>query len=832
MSKYRRSVRLHSLLSPPFINKTSNFDSDSYKSETELEYESEYENEYKSEDKSGDESENEQDDRDEVIEIKETVLSACVVSCIGQYACEALKVYQPIYTRAFDDIKRPKSICCLCNEKLGGHIYHRPGKEKKGTPCLHLEHTSKGIEFLDNWLIDISQTQNEKIKEQILIALISILTPFASFSFFNKKTFIESDSNSTNTNIDNFNYTSTNTSNINEKLIITQLPRKKIKINNRQQHKRQKPITIISYEQITKIITFITSVLIGLAFPFTKIWLPQILSSLVCKPRLFGSLHRLLTIFYVTSHTDRYERKLANFQMEKADPTHCLVKEKNIWNLAIIDNINFKDKNNGTEEIVELTADTPLFGINSGINKILLTFQEVFQELLDLKNINGKLTYRRNFDAESVKRIILSKLDHRYLGPLPNIIILESGNNPNSDEEILRSAEMYKKDFSLENYDFLDIWHTSKDFCSVLIVLFSSYGLLSLASRLGVRFLDKFELAVDYRSTTRILDLLWVAVEIAINIYINSKKIPFSEIIDGKNDTNICLKVWYLYYKWAGIWKAHKMGVRVGNFDIQRDSLAAAGPLFASAVKSNYITAIAYFLASLATHLRLKEKLNHAGSFKIPHENNDSHHTCFGFDEALKTFGIKFIKKNITGNIIDDKNLKNQIKACQDERKRIDLLMESLWNLVDNLIEIFEMPNPLSYCLFQEYLPIQLHQQGVKRLITCYHNGLEWIKAVYWQEVLKIECRNTWGRRAVEVVRTKFKDYSEQKKAKRKIISQPQDIPQKEEKILEELLVYKEDLPDSAVDKVLHKLSNNWNKTKVKAAWRYRKTKASINNNK
>ncbi|RIA80715.1 hypothetical protein C1645_838194 [Glomus cerebriforme] len=265
--------------------------------------------------------------------------------------------------------------------------------------------------------------------------------------------------------------------------------------------------------------------------------------------------------------------------MKKADPTHHLVKEKNIWNLAIIDNIDFKDKNDGPEEIVELTADTPLFGMNSGINKILLTFQEVFQELLDLKNINGELSYRRNFDAESVKRIILFKLDHGCLGPSPNIIILEPGNNPNSDEEILRSAEMYKKDFSLENYDFLDI----------------------------------------------------VADEAIYHHLI-------------------------------------------------KDSLAATRPLFASAAKSNYTTAIAHFLASLAAHPRLKKKLNHAGSFKIPHENNDSHHTCFGFDEALETFGIKFIKKNITGNIIDDKNLKNQIKACQDERERIDLLMYEYLN--------------------------------------------------------------------------------------------------------------------------------------------------------
>ena len=154
------------------------------------------------------------------------------------------------------------------------------------------------------------------------------------------------------------------------------------------------------------------------------------------------------------------------------------------------------------------------------------------------------------------------------LGPSPNIVILEPGSNPNSDEEILHVTEMYKKDFAMESHSFLDIvadeaiyrrlikcrekwpnirpllgqWHASKDFCSVLIVLFSSYGLLSLASRLGVRFLDKFESVVDYRSTARVLDLLWAAVGIAINIYIAEKEISLSEIMDEEN-THICLKV-------------------------------------------------------------------------------------------------------------------------------------------------------------------------------------------------------------------------------------------------------------------------------------------------
>src|ERR1700722_20754689 len=104
--------------------------------------------------------------------------------------------------------------------------------------------------------------------------------------------------------------------------------------------------------------------------------------------------------------------------------------------------------------------------------------------------------------------------------------------------------------------------------------------------------------------------------------------------------------------------------MRVGNFDIQRDSLAAAGPLFASAAKSNYTTAIAHFLATIATYPQLKKKLFYVSSFKIPHEKND-HHTCFGFDEALEIFGVKFIKQNINGNISEN-SLKNQIKACQN----------------------------------------------------------------------------------------------------------------------------------------------------------------------
>ncbi|PKK64356.1 hypothetical protein RhiirC2_769934 [Rhizophagus irregularis] len=807
------------------------------------------------------------------------------VSCIGQYGCEALKKCDPLCVQAFDNIKRSRSICCSCYEKLGGHIYQRPGRGKKGKTCvnkqLHLEDISKGLEFLD-----------EELKKQILVALVNTFIPFAPHSYYNKET---------------NNPIPISTSKITQppSLFLIKMLFIKFfkKINDNPK------INIDNFKELGRF-----------AFPSLKIWLSRVLASLVRRPQLLSSLRQLLTMCHVTSHTDRYERKLANVRMKNANPTQRLIKKNNIWNLAIIDNIDFKEKSfkfeniydvtresshailriafqiqlpidiirTGPEEMVELTADTPLFGMNSRIDQLLMTFQEVFKELLDFKNINGELSYRKDFDAKSVKDILLSKLDYGCLEPSPNVVILEPGNNLNSDEEILNAAEMYKKEFDLKDYEFLDIvadeaiyrrlikckkkwtklrphlgqWHTSKDFYSVLLVLFSSYGLLSLASRLSVRFLDKLEIDVDYRSTARVLDLLWVAVGIAINIYINLKKINFSEILDGKNDTHICLKVWYLYYRWAGIWKAHKMGMRIGNFSIQKDSLAAAAPLFASAAKSNYTTAIAHYLSTLAAFSQLEEKLRCVGSFKIPREQHEENHICLGFDEALETFGVKYVKQNVIGNTIDEKCLKDQIKAVQDERARIDLLiyeyldnksilpaertsksrMAPLWDLVGDLVDIFGMSDPLSHDLFQEYQPTELHHQGVERLISCYQKGLA---------------------RAIEVVRIRLKDFTQQKKNRQTKVKLSQSTsrtggsrnadnlelshlpndqisllkkkckqttPEKE-KILEALLVYEDELPDSAINEVLDKLSSDWNKTKVKAAWRYRKSKIQIINN-
>ncbi|PKB93634.1 hypothetical protein RhiirA5_440746 [Rhizophagus irregularis] len=85
----------------------------------------------------------------------------------------------------------------------------------------------------------------------------------------------------------------------------------------------------------------------------------------------------------------------------------------------------------------------------------------------------------------------------------------------------------------------------------------------------------------------------------------------------------------------------------------------------------------------------------------------------FAYDEALETFKVKFIKQNITGNVVNMENLKMQIKLVQTERDRIEILLseylndptastrnhainqsyDTMWNLVKILLQEFDQTN-------------------------------------------------------------------------------------------------------------------------------------------
>ncbi|RGB32054.1 hypothetical protein C1646_763336 [Rhizophagus diaphanus] len=389
----------------------------------------------------------------------------------------------------------------------------------------------------------------------------------------------------------------------------------------------------------------------------------EFIGNLLIKIAQMGYFRQLLKVCHVISHTDRCERQLAKIRMDTTDPSKCLIKGNNIWNLAIIDNIDFKEKTfkfvkTGPEQVIELTAETLLF------------------------RMNQEFTYNTNFNAETIKYEILNKLDYGSCGKSPNIVILKPGSNSNSDEEIFHVAEMYKKDFAMESNSFLDIVADEAIFHQ-LIKCQEKWPYIR-------PLLDKFESAIDYRSTA----------------------------------------------------------------------------------------------------------------------------------QALETFGVRFIKGNISGNVIDEKNLKNQIKASQSERERIDLLMseylndnsishseraiksrqESLW-LVNDQVEIFEIDNSLSYQLFQKYKPTEIHQEELDCLIAYYPNGLERIKEIYRQEVLKIENRNT--KDTDEILNEDHLPDTTNLQLKQK----KHRTTKEEMEILSALKVYKDKLPDDAISSVCEYLS-------------------------
>ena len=72
-------------------------------------------------------------------------------------------------------------------------------------------------------------------------------------------------------------------------------------------------------------------------------------------PRLLDSFQQLLAVCNIISHTDRHEQNLATIWIKNSNPTKHLIQDKNIWNLAIIDNIDFKKKSFKFGNIYDIT---------------------------------------------------------------------------------------------------------------------------------------------------------------------------------------------------------------------------------------------------------------------------------------------------------------------------------------------------------------------------------------------------------------------------------------------------------------------------------------------
>ena len=96
--------------------------------------------------------------------------------------------------------------------------------------------------------------------------------------------------------------------------------------------------------KIQKVVVFICSIIISVGFKSIKIWLTRMISSLCRKPHLLSNLHDFLVSVNAAGITRKHERVLEIKRMELADPKLRIWKKPNIWNIAVIDNIDFKEK--------------------------------------------------------------------------------------------------------------------------------------------------------------------------------------------------------------------------------------------------------------------------------------------------------------------------------------------------------------------------------------------------------------------------------------------------------------------------------------------------------
>ncbi|GBC20034.2 hypothetical protein GLOIN_2v1785590 [Rhizophagus irregularis DAOM 181602=DAOM 197198] len=654
------------------------------------------------------------------------------IPCVGLYTCNAVHECQGISQRIFDDVSTIQYICYNCYESYGGHLNRRPGSGKRKTTC--------------------------------------------------------------------------------------------------EQHKLHKEDTSKNVEHITKCVTFFASLIISMAFPYLGVWFTQVMASMSRKSRLFFSFRQLLSTLHISGHTDSNERRIEKQRMDKVNPTERLIKGPNIWNLVVIDNIDFKEKSftygnifdttrksshttlrmafqmrmpipleERVDDKKNITSPTGLFGMNDLMKDTWDKFDDIIDNLLNFQTSSeGQLLYNTDFDMAAIHQKILENVDHGCLADAPNIVILETGGIPNSDEGIFQSTEMYKQDFNLGPDDYLDVvadeaifrrlikqrkiwpklrpilgqWHTSKDMCGVLIVLFSSYGIFDLAKVSGVKFLDKLDKIVDYRSTVRVLELIWCAVTISIRIYMKKTNLNKYNIMDSNSGANNILRIWYLYYKWASIFKAHRVGIRVGNYKLQKNALSCFAGLFTSAGKSNYSSSVTQYLGMLAQYPKLEEKLECVSSVKIDNDENE---------------------RNITGNVVDDNKLKLQVKAAQSERDRIGILLSeylndpcgsigqravdtrktAMWKLVNELLSAFEHSddyNRYQNPLWSTTTPDHITADSIRRLENCFSDGILRIEEIFLQDVISIQKSNKVGRRKLGITRWKPNDQNS-KKNKNKMAS-------------------------------------------------------------
>jgi len=146
--------------------------------------------------------------------------------------------------------------------------------------------------------------------------------------------------------------------------------KKKWEVIQKKRDQRNLPRKEYDSSRALKISVFLTSVLCSTAFPSIDFWFTHVMSSLMHKPKLLGSLYAILCTANVVSHTQRHERRLERGRRDSTNIDKRLIYGSNMWNICTIDNIDF----------VEATMHDNLFDTRRQTTRA--TLRMIFQYML------------------------------------------------------------------------------------------------------------------------------------------------------------------------------------------------------------------------------------------------------------------------------------------------------------------------------------------------------------------------------------------------------------------------------------------------------------------
>ncbi|RHZ84898.1 hypothetical protein Glove_74g142 [Diversispora epigaea] len=432
------------------------------------------------------------------------------MACIAQKGCNIFQEFYPIIIKAKSN-KRAHYICCNCFKKQGGHLYVRPEKGKIALDCkkenMHLSETSLVLELMNKWILYVAQNESIDYQEKVL----TLITP--ALQQLNSK-FEQPIQKPPSLFVFRYIFNDINKKVEDKKpddwyhigLIYTLLFKRYQIANERQKQRKQLIISKkIDSKKVERITTMLSSIILTSSFTNTQFWFTRSLASLCRKKKLSSSLHQVLESVNVVSHSIKHERKLEFKQMSNTDPHNIDFKQNsfswgNIYDttrstshaiLRLVFQFTLPiDISSIEDETIELNEHNFTIGLNEDANKVVLSFEDIILQLLSFNNNNN---FNRNFNIEIINKKITKTFSNNSHLPSANIVILEAGDNSNSDEDIKQSCDQYFKDLNISTNKYINIccdkaifrrimryyvinskirsllgmWHTSKDYtCS------------------------------------------------------------------------------------------------------------------------------------------------------------------------------------------------------------------------------------------------------------------------------------------------------------------------------------------------------------------------------